>query len=48
MLFHRAKDPQEVNNLYYRPEHQSAVRQLRARIEIWQRKTNDKLAFKES
>ncbi len=48
LLFHRVKDPQEVNNLYYRPEHQATVRQLRTRIESWQHKTKDKLAFQDS
>ena len=43
LLFHRAKDPDEVHNLYYRSDYASVVRRLRGEIDKWQRMTNDKL-----
>jgi len=41
MLFDRNRDPLEMRNLYGAPE----TKQLRAKIEAWQRKTQDKLAL---
>jgi len=45
MLFHRAKDPLEMHNLYARPEHAGKVKELRAKVEAWQKKTNDRMAL---
>lgn len=41
MLFDRNKDPLEMHNLYYRPEHTRTVRALRAKIEQFQKKNRD-------
>jgi arylsulfatase A-like enzyme len=41
LLFHREKDPGELQNLYYRREYSTTVRRLRAKIEDWQRRTSD-------
>jgi arylsulfatase A-like enzyme len=41
MLFDRNKDPLEMNNLYYKPEHAGTVRRLRAKIEEFQKKNKD-------
>jgi arylsulfatase A-like enzyme len=43
MLFDRNKDPLEMNNLYYKPEHAATVKKLRVKIEEFQRKNNDKM-----
>jgi hypothetical protein len=47
MLFDRNKDPLELNNLYYRPEHAATVRKLRTRVEEFQKKNNDKMPLPE-
>lgn len=41
LLFDHNKDPLEMHNLYYEPEHASIVRKLRSKIEGWQQKTKD-------
>lgn len=43
LLFHRARDPLELENLYYRPAYAADVRRLRARLEAWQRRAGDQL-----
>jgi len=47
LLFDRNKDPLEMNNLYYKREHSTTVRKLRAKIEAWQKKANDKMPLPE-
>jgi arylsulfatase A-like enzyme len=44
LLFDRNRDPLEMSNLYYRPEHAGEVRRLRSRIERWQKVTGDAFA----
>ena len=41
LLFHRERDPLELHNLYYHPEHRDVVRRLRAKIESWQKEVGD-------
>jgi len=48
LLFNREKDPLEMRNLYYRKESAPVIRRLRAKIEAWQKKTNDKLQLASS
>jgi arylsulfatase A-like enzyme len=43
MLFDHRKDPLEMNNLYYKAEHAPRVRELRAKIEEWQKRAGDAL-----
>jgi arylsulfatase A-like enzyme len=43
MLFHLRNDPLELHNLYGMPQHSGITRQLRAKIEGWQKKTDDKM-----
>jgi arylsulfatase A-like enzyme len=43
LLFDRNKDPLEMNNIYYKPEHAGTVRRLRTKIEEFQKKNNDKM-----
>lgn len=43
LLFHREKDPLELHNLYYRRESGPIIRRLRAKLEAWQRRTQDTL-----
>jgi len=43
MLFHRPKDPLELANVYGRPEQSSKVKELRGKIETWQKRNQDKL-----
>lgn len=45
LLFDRNKDPQELNNVYGRPEYAAVQARLRKRIEQWQRHTADNLAL---
>lgn len=45
LLFRKEKDPEEVENLYYRREFKDKVGRLRSRIEQWQRRTGDKQAL---
>jgi hypothetical protein len=47
MLFDRNKDPLEMNNIYYKPEHAGTVRKLRSKIEEFQRKNNDTMPLPE-
>lgn len=47
LLFDRNKDPLEMNNIYYKPEHAGTVRKLRAKIEEFQKKNNDKMPLPE-
>jgi arylsulfatase A-like enzyme len=47
LLFDRNKDPLEMNNLYYQPEHATTVRKLRARIEQFQKKNKDDMPLPE-
>jgi hypothetical protein len=42
LMFDRNKDPLEMHNLYYRPEHAATVRRLRSKIEEFQRRNSDK------
>jgi len=46
LLFHRHKDPLEMQNLCYRREHAGLVRDLRARIESWQKQHGDRLPLR--
>lgn len=43
MMFHRAKDPLEVANVVARPEQKAKVKELRGKIETWQKKNRDRL-----
>ncbi|MCC6490753.1 MAG: sulfatase-like hydrolase/transferase, partial [Candidatus Hydrogenedentes bacterium] len=43
MLFHRPQDPLELANVYGRPEQSSKVKELRGKIESWQKRNQDKL-----
>lgn len=43
MLFDRAKDPHELNNVYGKPAYAAVQNRLRAKIEQWQRKTKDEM-----
>ena len=43
LLFHRERDPLEMENLYYRKDYAATVQRLRAKIEAWQQRTGDKL-----
>lgn len=45
ILFHRAKDPLELANLYSRPEHAAKTKELRSKIDSWQKRNNDKLGL---
>jgi arylsulfatase A-like enzyme len=47
LLFDRNKDPLEMNNLYYKPEHAGTTRKLRAKIEGFQKKNDDKMVLPE-
>jgi arylsulfatase A-like enzyme len=47
MLFDRNKDPLEMNNLYYKPEHAATVRRLRAKVEEFQKKNKDDMQLPE-
>jgi len=43
LLFHRYRDPLEMQNLFYRPESAAVIRRLRPQIETWQRDAADDL-----
>jgi arylsulfatase A-like enzyme len=43
LLFDRNRDPLELKNLYYQPDHRQTVRRLRAKIEEFQKKTKDQM-----
>ncbi|MBI3210314.1 MAG: sulfatase-like hydrolase/transferase [Candidatus Solibacter usitatus] len=43
LLFHLAKDPLELKNLYGKPEVAAKQKELRGKITAFQKKTNDKL-----
>jgi arylsulfatase A-like enzyme len=45
MLFDHKKDPQELRNVYGKPEYAAVQAKLRKKIEEWQKQTNDKLAL---
>jgi arylsulfatase A-like enzyme len=45
LLFDRSKDPQELRNVYGRPEYASTQARLRKMIEAWQKLTHDTLAL---
>lgn len=45
MLFDRNRDPFEMSNLFYRPEHRDQVRRLRVKLDEWQRREKDSLAL---
>jgi arylsulfatase A-like enzyme len=45
LLFDRNADPLEMNNLYGRKEHAAVQRQLRTKIEEWQKRTGDSLGL---
>jgi hypothetical protein len=47
LLFDRNKDPLEMDNLYYKPEHAATVRKLRTKIEGFQKKTRDDMTLPE-
>jgi arylsulfatase A-like enzyme len=44
-LFDLNGDPMEIHNLYYQDEHQDVVKELKAKIDAWQKLTNDTLSF---
>jgi arylsulfatase A-like enzyme len=48
MLFNLRADPQELNNLYGRPEGAAVQKRLRARIADWQQRAGDKLVLPEN
>ncbi|MCC6369074.1 MAG: sulfatase-like hydrolase/transferase [Bryobacterales bacterium] len=48
MLFHRPSDPQELHNLYGRPEHARKQKELTAQIESWQKRNNDTMPLPEA
>lgn len=43
LLFDRAQDPQEMNNLYGKREAATVQKKLRKKIEDWQKRTGDRL-----
>ncbi|MBL8232036.1 MAG: sulfatase-like hydrolase/transferase [Bryobacterales bacterium] len=43
MLFNLRNDPLELHNLYGAPQHSAITKQLRAKIEGWQKKTGDRM-----
>jgi arylsulfatase len=45
LLFDRAKDPNELNNVYGKPAYAAVQRRLRKKIELWQHETKDNLAL---
>ena len=45
MLFDRAKDPQELNNVYGAPAYAAVQTRLRKKIEQWQRETKDEMVL---
>lgn len=45
LLFNRHEDPLELRNLYYRNESAGTLKKLRAKVEQWQRRVNDKQAL---
>ena len=45
MLFDRNKDPQELNNVYGKPEYAAVQAKLRKSIEQWQAETGDTMAL---
>jgi choline-sulfatase len=45
MLFDRARDPNEVNNVYGRTEYARVQKELRGKIERWQREQKDAMAL---
>ncbi len=45
MLFDRAKDPHELNNVYGKPAYAGVQIRLRKKIEQWQRETKDEMAL---
>jgi arylsulfatase A-like enzyme len=45
MLFDHNKDPQELRNVYGKPEYAAVQAKLRKKIEGWQKQANDKLAL---
>jgi arylsulfatase A-like enzyme len=45
MLFDRAKDPQELNNVYGTPAYAAVQSRLRKKIEQWQHETKDEMAL---
>ncbi|MBI3281610.1 MAG: sulfatase-like hydrolase/transferase [Acidobacteria bacterium] len=45
MLFDRSRDPFELRNVYGQAEQAAVQNRLRAKIDAWQRRTNDKLAL---
>jgi arylsulfatase A-like enzyme len=45
LLFDRARDPREMNNLYGRREAAATQSRLRKKIEEWQKRTGDRLAL---
>jgi arylsulfatase A-like enzyme len=47
LLFDRNRDPLEMDNLYYKPEHAATVRKLRTRIQEFQRKNKDDMPLPE-
>ena len=44
LLFHRERDPLEMDNLYYRKDYAAVVQRLRAKLAAWQQQTGDKQA----
>jgi hypothetical protein len=45
MLFDRAMDPHELNNVYGKPEYAAVQTGLRKKIEQWQRGTKDDMVL---
>jgi arylsulfatase A-like enzyme len=45
MLFDRARDPQELHNVYGQPAYAAVQNRLRKKIEQWQRETKDEMAL---
>jgi arylsulfatase A-like enzyme len=45
MLFDHNKDPQELNNVYGKPEYSAIQAKLRQKIEDWQKQTKDTMAL---
>ncbi len=47
-LYDLNADPHELENLYHRPEHRERVRELAARIRVWQEGCEDEVALPET